>query len=56
LKGVKADIYFQPELVFEVHAQEFTLSPIYQLGRCDFGGLSLRFPSFKRIRDDKGVK
>ena len=52
---VKCDVYFRPELVFEVHAQELTQSPQYKLGSEGYGGISLRFPSFKRIRDDKGV-
>lgn len=46
LKGIKADVYFSPELVFEIHAQEFTLSPSFNLGRDIYGGLSLRFPTF----------
>ena len=38
-----------------MHAQELTESPFYNLGRGDYGGLSLRFPVFKRIRDDKSL-
>ncbi len=56
LSSIKLDAYFKPELVFEVHAQEMTYSPLYKLGRCEYGGLSLRFPSFKGIRADKGPK
>jgi DNA ligase 1 len=56
LGGAKADVYFKPALVFEVHAQELTVSPLYKLGAGEFGGLSLRFPVFKGIRTDKGVK
>lgn len=55
LGGAKADIYFKPSLVFEVHAQELSLSPLYKLGGGEYGGLSLRFPVFKGIRTDKGV-
>ena len=56
MKGHKLDAYFAPELVFEIHAQELTLSPIYHLGKGIYGGLSLRFPTFKQIRHDKSVK
>lgn len=55
LGAVRADVYFKPELVFEVNAQELTVSPLYKLGAGEFGGLSLRFPVFRGIRNDKGV-
>lgn len=53
---LKVDALFRPALVFEVHAQEFTVSSLHKLGDTGFGGLSLRFPIFKRVRTDKGVK
>ena len=56
LSTIKLDAYFKPELVFEVHAQQMTYSPLYKLGLSDYGGLSLRFPAFKGIRADKGPK
>lgn len=56
LGSVKADVYYRPFLVFEVHAQELTVSPLYRLGEGEFGGLSLRFPVFKAVRDDKAVE
>jgi ATP-dependent DNA ligase len=52
---IKVDMLYRPQLVFEIHAQQPTLSSIYNLGRGEAGGLSLRFPSFKAIRTDKGV-
>lgn len=56
MQGIKVDVMYRPEVIFEIHAQEFTLSPIYNLGRGDYGGLSLRFPAFKGIRSDKGLR
>lgn len=56
LSTIKLDAYFKPEMVFEVHAQELTYSPMYKLGLSEYGGLSLRFPAFKGIRADKGPK
>jgi ATP-dependent DNA ligase len=49
------DTCFRPDMVFEVHAQEFTVSSMHKLGDTGYGGLSLRFPIFKCIREDKGV-
>jgi ATP-dependent DNA ligase len=56
LSTIKLDAYFKPVMVFEVHAQELTYSPLYKLGSSEYGGLSLRFPAFKCIRADKGPR
>lgn len=53
------DVWFEPRLVWEVRTADLTLSPRYQAAR-DQGvdpagdkGVSLRFPRFVRVRDDK---
>lgn len=43
------DVYFRPEKIIELKGSEITESKKY-------GGLSLRFPRFVRIRDDKKLQ
>ncbi len=54
---MKADVWFEPEKVFEVVGAEITLSPIHTCARDivkEGAGIAVRFPRFLgRIRDDK---
>lgn len=57
---MKADIWFEPELVLEIVASEITLSPIHKTG-LDLirksSGFALRFPKFTgKIRYEKAVE
>lgn len=54
--GVKPDVWFEPVQVWEVKAADFSISPIYTAGwgLVEAGkGISLRFPRFIKVRDDK---
>ncbi|GES58484.1 DNA ligase I [Aspergillus terreus] len=52
------DVWFEPQEVWEMAFADITLSPTYPaaLGLVsDERGLSLRFPRFLRVRDDKSI-
>ncbi|KAL4069635.1 ATP-dependent DNA ligase [Scleroderma yunnanense] len=55
--GAKPEVWFEPKVVWEVLTADLSLSPIYTAaqGLVDERGVSLRFPRFIRVRDDKSA-
>lgn len=56
--GLVPDVWFAPSEVWEIRGADITLSPVYPAAASYLGGergLSLRFPRFIRVREDKGV-
>lgn len=54
--GFRPDVYFRPHEVWEIRGADITLSPVSLAasGLCSSSrGLSLRFPRFIKIREDK---
>lgn len=55
--SAEPDVWFEPTMLFEVLTADLSLSPVYKAGAEVFGrGVSLRFPRFIRIRDDKNIE
>lgn len=55
--NAKPDVWLEPTTIFEVLTADLSLSPIYKAAHSEYGkGISLRFPRFIRIRDDKDVE
>ncbi|EJD52578.1 ATP-dependent DNA ligase [Auricularia subglabra TFB-10046 SS5] len=57
--GLRPEVFFKPREVWEIKGADITLSPVsvaaYGLVSSE-RGLSLRFPRFIRLRDDKSVE
>ena len=56
LGKVEPDVVFEAKIVIEVKTADLSMSPIYTAGyqiTPDNRGVSLRFPRFQRVRDDK---
>ncbi|CCK69478.1 DNA ligase (ATP) CDC9 KNAG_0C03740 [Huiozyma naganishii CBS 8797] len=55
--SAEPDVWFEPTLLFEVLTADLSLSPVYKAGSSTYDkGVSLRFPRFLRLREDKGVE
>ncbi|KAK5739005.1 ATP-dependent DNA ligase Cdc17 [Elasticomyces elasticus] len=58
-KNDQPDVWFEAKFVWEVKTADLTLSPRYRAANEEFGsdgthkGVSLRFPRFIRVREDK---
>ena len=60
--AMRPEIWFKPSQVWELRGAEFTLSPVHVAAQEQLPseisqgrGLSLRFPRFVRLREDKGI-
>jgi len=57
--GYSPSVYFRPHEVWEIRGADVTLSPVSVAAQglvSEDKGLSLRFPRFIRVREDKSVE
>ncbi|GLB37636.1 putative DNA ligase [Lyophyllum shimeji] len=57
--GLVPEVYFKPQEVWEIRGADITLSPVSVAAKglvSESRGLSLRFPRFMRVRDDKTIE
>jgi DNA ligase 1 len=57
--GLNPEVYFKPNEVWEIRGADITLSPVSIAARglvSDSRGLSLRFPRFVKVREDKNIE
>lgn len=57
--GLNPEVYFKPNEVWEIRGADITLSPVSIAARglvSDSRGLSLRFPRFIKVREDKNIE
>jgi DNA ligase 1 len=57
--GGYPDVWFEPQEVWEMAFADITLSPVYTAAIgliSDERGLSMRFPRFLKVRDDKSIE
>ncbi|RDB24765.1 DNA ligase 3 [Hypsizygus marmoreus] len=57
--GLKPEVYFKPQEVWEIRGADITLSPVSVAAKglvSDTRGLSLRFPRFLKVRADKNIE
>ena len=51
---IEPNVLFSPKIVLEIKTADLSLSPIYTAGAgSEDRGISLRFPRFQRVRNDK---
>ncbi len=52
-------VWFEPKEVWEIKGADITLSPVYKASIglvSDERGLSIRFPRFMKLREDKSIE
>ncbi|KAM0788433.1 hypothetical protein ACM66B_001568 [Microbotryomycetes sp. NB124-2] len=56
--NLRPSVWFKPSEVWEIRGADFTLSPVYPAAAQFLGerGVSVRFPRFMKIREDKSVE